>query len=388
MTDVFGQQLGSVHNEGLVDNDDFERNLESAMESWRNLELTRISDIEKFISWFVEYKVEVIRNTMLRTVREDCGLGNPPSMFTTNASESINALLKHKVDYKKHQLPDFIDIVGELVAEQKQEVERAVVNRGKWRFRSQYQFLQVQESVWFTMNAQQRQKHLSRVHSISLAEAEDNSNIGSCSASKGTLSIDAETVAKSSNLPVTCVEGILQKASKLLQEENAIVPAPGQSPEARKVLSYSSKTPHMVTPVKGGGFTCDTSCPNWKSIGLCYHSVAVAESNGKLAQFLTAVKKKKKVPNITALAVPTKSRGRGRKGGVPPRSRKQPSRTEPCTRVAMNVGTQVVTSAPSTQSTSVYAPHPPTQPFMPGAVSGAWNLPYPVYPPSYLWYTM
>ena len=106
-----------------------------------------------------------------------CGLGNPPSMFTTNASESINVLLKHKVDYKKHQLPDFIDKVGELVAEQKQEVERAVVNRGKWRFRSQCQFLQVQESVLFTMNAQQRQNHLSRVHSISLAEAEDNSNI-------------------------------------------------------------------------------------------------------------------------------------------------------------------------------------------------------------------
>lgn len=46
---------------------------------------------------------------MLRPTREDCGLGNPPSNFTTNASESINGLLKHKVDYKKHQLPAFIE---------------------------------------------------------------------------------------------------------------------------------------------------------------------------------------------------------------------------------------------------------------------------------------
>ena len=57
----------------------------------------------------MENKAEVIRNTMLRPTREDCGLGNPPSNFTTNASESINGLLKHKVDYKKHQLPAFIE---------------------------------------------------------------------------------------------------------------------------------------------------------------------------------------------------------------------------------------------------------------------------------------
>jgi hypothetical protein len=386
LADVFGQQLGSVHQEGLVDcfdNENFERNLETTIKTWRNLESTSTSNIEKFIGWFMENKVEVIRNTMLHSARVDCGLGNPPSMFTTNASESINALLKHKVDYKKHQLPDFIDKVVELVAEQKQEVERAVVNRGKWRLRSQYRFLEIQESVWFTMNAQQRQKHLSRVHSVSLAEAEDSSTIANSSASKGTatLSMDAEAVAKSSNLPVVCVEGILQKASKLLQEENAIVPAPGQSSEARMVLSYSNKTPHMVTPVKGGGFTCDMNCPNWKSIGLCSHSVAVAEVNGKLAQFLAVVKKKKKVPNVTALAVPTMARGRGRKGGVPPRSRKQPTRAEPSTTIAMNVGTQLVTSAESTHNTSVCTPylHPHTQPFM----SGAWNYLYPAYSPPY-----
>ena len=54
----------------------------------------------------MENKAEVIRNTMLRPTREDCGLGNPPSNF---ASESINGLLKYKVDYKKHQLPAFIE---------------------------------------------------------------------------------------------------------------------------------------------------------------------------------------------------------------------------------------------------------------------------------------
>ena len=93
------------------------------------------SDIDKFINWFMTNKAEVIRNTMLRPVREECGLGNPPSIFTTNASESINALLKRKLNYKKQELPVFIEKVKELVSEQGQYVERALV---KLQLRCQY----------------------------------------------------------------------------------------------------------------------------------------------------------------------------------------------------------------------------------------------------------
>ena len=107
------------------------------------------------------------------------------------------------------------------------------------------------------------------------------------------------------------------------------------------VLSYTGKTPHMVTPTKGGGFSCDSNCPNWKSLGVCAHSVAVAQTNGKLEQFVSIVKKKK-VPNVTALATTTMPRGRGRKGGAPPRKRQLPQSTDTCTRVSMNIGTQVV----------------------------------------------
>ena len=94
------------------------------------------------------------------------------------------------------------------------------------------------------------------------------------------------------------------------------------------VLSYSGKSPHMVTPVKGGGFSCDSNCANWKSLGVCSHSIAGAEVNGKLSQFIAFVQKKKKRPNITCLGTTSMPRGRGC-----PRKRK--ART-PCTsRVSM-----------------------------------------------------
>ena len=157
------------------------------------------------------------------------------------------------------------------------------------------------------------------------------------------------------------------------------------------VLSFSSKMPHMVVPTKGGGFSCDNNCSNWKSIGLCSHSVAVAESNGKLEEFIMGVKRKKKIPNMTALATSTMPKGRGRKGSIPPHTRKSTRAAESCTRVSMNVGTQVVSGNIGTASTHA-TPNVPTcvgdriqdlysSPLPPNP----WNHPYPLVPcrPSY-----
>ena len=87
---------------------------------------------------------------MLRSVREEAGLGCPPDAFYTNASECINSVIKVKVEYK-HELPQFIEKYQQLCEEQEREVERAVIHRGKYRLRPQYRHLEVSESKWFQM---------------------------------------------------------------------------------------------------------------------------------------------------------------------------------------------------------------------------------------------
>ena len=134
MNDIFGQRRGTVFEEGIVDavyTDDFQHKLESLETKWRNLDTSSSSDFEGFLHWFTINKVDVLRNTMLRPVREECGLGCPPAIFTTNASKSLNAVLKSKVDYKKSELPVFIEKIKKLVSEQHKEVERAIVYHEK-----------------------------------------------------------------------------------------------------------------------------------------------------------------------------------------------------------------------------------------------------------------
>ena len=106
--DIFGRKLGTVFEEGLVDSvdsDDFESKWNDKYK-WQQLQTTSTSscDLDSFIKWFISNKKDTIKNTMLRSVREESGLGNPPVIFTTNSSESLNALLKHKVHYQKNEL--------------------------------------------------------------------------------------------------------------------------------------------------------------------------------------------------------------------------------------------------------------------------------------------
>jgi hypothetical protein len=368
--DIFGTKCGDVFIEGLVDasgDDDFQRKLDDVILSWQNCSIPSSANMESFIQWFMTNKSHIIRDSMLKPIREECGLGCPPEPFTTNASESINAMLKRKLNYKQSELPAFIDKVKELVNEQQKELERAVIGRGKYQLKQQYQYLQVAESKWFLMTPEQRKNHLSKLHSVALKSTIEGGALDLCpkpaeltslqlsshsnedssvQISTSSLSVDVSTAATLVNIPISCLEGMWIKAKRLMETDGAIAPAPGQPSEARMVLSYSGKTPHMVTPKKNGDFSCDSSCPNWKSLGICSHSVAVAETNGQLRLFLSS--KKKKSPNVTSLLTTNMPKGRGRKGSVPPRVRKP---KQPVTRIEMSVPNNTASTTSFEQST-------------------------------------
>ena len=303
LDDIFWAKRESVFIEGLVDafgDADFQRKLDDVTASWHDCSLPSTANMNGFVEWFVANKSHVIRDSMLKPVMEECGLGSPPEPFTTNASESANAMLKRKLDYKRSELPIFIDKVKELVHEQQRELEKAVIGRGKYQLKEEYRHLEINESRLFLMSQDQRKAHLGKLQSVSLSmmveeqppdtmastsqtcSSRENVNAALQISASSELSVDISTASSLVSIPQKCLEGIWIKARQLLHTDGAIVAAPGQLPEARMVLSYSGKPPHMVTPQKNGDFSCDASCPNWKSLGICSHSVAVAEMNGKL----------------------------------------------------------------------------------------------------------
>jgi hypothetical protein len=249
LKDIFGHQEGNTFSEGLVDStdeDDFDKKLEIAKGHWAELET---SDGAKsgFYSWFVQHKVNSMKATMLKTVRAEAGLGSPPQPFTTNASETTNSVIKAHVRYAHSQLlMEFVNHLKDVVDEQERELERAIIKRGKFRFKEEYSHLEVEESQWFSMTPQQRQIHMKKVASARVGKKSANVT---CPQS---LPVDVSDVAASTNLPLPCPQGIWSKATELLQAPGSIVAAPGHPANTWMVASRSGQRPHLVVPCKGG----------------------------------------------------------------------------------------------------------------------------------------
>ena len=298
--EIFGKQVGTTYVAGLVDSqseEEFFEKLEARKADW----LKREEDsgvVPGFYDWFLQNKVEMITSGMLQPVREDAGLGCPPTSFTTNACETINAVLKGKVNYKKNELPAFVHHLKSLIDEQERELERAVIGRGKYRFRREFQHLQIEEDLWFRMSRDQREKHLTKVAQTRINCSEGDSGIVQQSSE---LSVDPRKFQSGLNIPLPSVQAIWNKAAELIAQPNSIVAPPGCSTESKMVMSRKGKRPHMVTCGKNGRVSCDSDCPNWKSLKICSHCVAVAHVNDSLQAFCDQYRKSKHLPSISQL---------------------------------------------------------------------------------------
>ena len=164
------------------------------------------------------------------------------------------------------------------------------------------------------------------------------------------LSLDVSSVSEGIAVPLPCLQGIWNKATELLNTPRAVTSAPGHPEEAKMVMSSSGQHPHLVLPCKGSRFKCDSDCLNFKSLGICSHTLVVAELNKSLQEFVTSFKKSKRKPSFSEVAVHGMAAGRGRKGSQAPRKRKQ---SQPITeQVDRTSSTQNYTQSSTSQAIS------------------------------------
>jgi len=66
-----------------------------------------------FVAW-LEYKIPMIKESMLANVRKAAGLGSPLAKFYSHCSESNNHVIKHKERYQEVSLPQFVRDMKQL----------------------------------------------------------------------------------------------------------------------------------------------------------------------------------------------------------------------------------------------------------------------------------
>ena len=138
---VFGVQVSDMYIDRLVDaqdDDKLQRKHDAVMESWLGNPVSRNTQMNSFIIWFDVNKLSAIRDYMLWPIQKECGLGCPHEPFTKNAGESINVILKNKLDYqyfKEYRLKvGYFDrqkgkLLQLLESPQKQRLFLATVNK-------------------------------------------------------------------------------------------------------------------------------------------------------------------------------------------------------------------------------------------------------------------
>ena len=93
---------------------------------------------------------------MLKNICSDVGLGFPPDIFTTNSSESLNAVIKRRLNYKESEWPEFSEAMKQLVLSQRDETIRALSGHGQYQLDKEYAYLIVSPQQWIKMKPEQR----------------------------------------------------------------------------------------------------------------------------------------------------------------------------------------------------------------------------------------
>ena len=259
----------------------------------------------EFYDWFCEYKAEDMSNTVIKSVRNAAGLSlsdGSTKRFYTNASESLNQMLKEEVNYKASHLHKFIDEMYDFMKRQENDMKKAVYRSGDWRLHLDYNDLQKSGDDWMRMSTNARQ-HLKNVFSLPLRSSDTS----------------RDNQARSEEHIESTLSGIWKKASRLVvNTDGMIVQVPGSdsSSQDRMVASASGSMPHFVQMQKKGGFICDSQYPMYSLYRLCSHIVAVAEQQEVLKELLGIFCKSKAQPNLTSLVMTGMPKSSGKKPGA------------------------------------------------------------------------
>ena len=103
-------------------------------------------------------------------------------------------------------------------------------------------------------------------------------------------------------------------ASKILAQQQGILKLPWDTTETQRLVYNGKNNPPCNVSLNGSSVKC--SCAKYKSALVCKHSLAVAEQQNCLEEFLSIVRKRKRLPDPQMLIANNISKTAGKKTGA------------------------------------------------------------------------
>ncbi len=238
-----------------------------------------------------------MKESMLKPVRMEAGLGNPPKEYVNNDPEAANFMVKHALNFDQKSPDQFINEVKNIVETQFRNEDRAVFGKGQYEIRPEFQHLAVNDLQWSKLT-KGRMRKLETYLKSSMADKRKLpiESAGDCPTAESAsdvmlLPVTASTCGVTS-VPLPILTAMFDKANHLVQVTSNVVPKPGAS-DGSFIVAGHGNTIHTVTPGKGGSLKCDRVCVNC-STNICEHVLAVAQVRGTFQEFLKWYQKRSK----------------------------------------------------------------------------------------------
>ena len=303
LRDIFGDPTNA--QDGLVDaksDEDFEGIMVNLHSVWDERE--RIyNNPPQFFAWFVKNCKSNVKETMLKQQRVKAGLGNPPEPFYTNDVESQNRVIKHQMNYKAQELPEFISSMKEVVLTQRKEIEKAAANIGEYRLTSEYRNLATDSRKFFQMTEKQREKLTSALFSTLLkggyVMSDENDSSVSVPVATHTsvpVTVHGNNLLHKLPIPAYLADKIWNESLQILSSDGSICQSPGCSDDSQwlvKSTDLKRKSPFFVECCRSGQITCEQACGVFKCSKLCAHTVSVALNIDNLNAYIDWLQKQK-----------------------------------------------------------------------------------------------
>ena len=119
--EIFARNVGTACEAGLVDcltEEDFGKRLDILLRVWEK----RHSKGKQFYEYFLHKKAPLVLSCMGAATRMMAGLGYPPDVYTQNASECANFIIKHAKKKNKLDMIKCVELIRKVVVQRRRMV--------------------------------------------------------------------------------------------------------------------------------------------------------------------------------------------------------------------------------------------------------------------------
>ncbi|XP_066288417.1 uncharacterized protein [Branchiostoma lanceolatum] len=300
----------------------FENDYAILKDNWIKLaDSSQKAPMTKLLKYLEKNIVPVLKDNVLVTNNKNHYL------YTQNACESLNAMLKRWASFRSQQIDTFIKDIKDFVLWQEENAVQAYLGMSaEWEVRDKNlqktpEWL-INDNIKGVTRAYRKKQLLFMGYSCGIEENEEN-----LESVKEIEDVEWGVWGyafklNETGLSETMIKGVILKAKNIL--DSGMIRKGFNDPKERIVNSESSsKYPHCVKPMKSGGFKCD--CQGYKASTICAHTLATACDCNDLVVYVDYIVSKCIRPNLTPLCA-GKASNPGRKKPIS-RKRKRNSPT-------------------------------------------------------------